>query len=273
MFLVESLKCLGLNDKEAKVYIALLQSGQATAYGLAIRSGLKKPTTYVILDQLIEKGFAYKVPRAKKQYYVAESPEKCFSLAKEKLILAQDAVPRLMDIHKRKETKAKVSYYQGIRGSEEMYNKMFKKMNEIPRDERELVGFYAKENDIDTQLQNHFERINETIKAVGIKRKSLTVYHASIINKYLDEDFLKDQLVEIKALSEKVYSSNVSIEAYGNYVQLFSHHNLQAILIEDEDAAKAVRQIFEMVWALVEKDREKYLKFSSLDENKQTTIK
>ena len=55
MELKEALQTIGLNEKECAVYLALLQLGRASAYSVAQKSGLKKPTTYVILDELIEK--------------------------------------------------------------------------------------------------------------------------------------------------------------------------------------------------------------------------
>jgi sugar-specific transcriptional regulator TrmB len=65
MDLIQSLKNLGLNEKEAKVYVALLQCPGATAYLIARHSGLKRPTTYVVLEDLIDKGVVTKIPRAK----------------------------------------------------------------------------------------------------------------------------------------------------------------------------------------------------------------
>ena len=68
MDMKQALKTIGLSDKESAVYMALLQLGQATAYAVAVKSGLKKPTTYIILDELIEKGLVLKVPQMKTQH-------------------------------------------------------------------------------------------------------------------------------------------------------------------------------------------------------------
>ena len=61
MYLTPFLKNLGLNDKEANIYLALLQLGKSTATKIAKKSGLKRPTTYVIIEQLIDKGFVQKL--------------------------------------------------------------------------------------------------------------------------------------------------------------------------------------------------------------------
>ena len=43
---IEALKNLGLNEKEAKVYLALLQTGKSKAYVVSKYSGLKKTTNF-----------------------------------------------------------------------------------------------------------------------------------------------------------------------------------------------------------------------------------
>jgi HTH-type transcriptional regulator, sugar sensing transcriptional regulator len=265
MNLIESLKNLGLNEKEAKVYLALLQLGKTTAYSVAVRSGLKKPTTYVILKQLIEKGFAYNVPRAKKQQFMAISPDECVAIAKEKIKLSEQDLPELLALKKKRELRANVAYFEGVRGAEEMYKNLFKTMKRKVRNRRGLVGFYAKGSGISKDLESAFSNINEECHRLGIKRRAITAYHPYIIKNYLREDVMKRYNIVQKALSEEKYSSDISIETYDNYVQILSQKHLQAILIEDSDIAGAIRQIFEMVWELVEKDRENYLKFSSLD--------
>ena len=58
MDLVKALKNIGLNEKEARIYISLLQIGKTTAYQVSRHSGLKKPTVYVILEELIDKDTA-----------------------------------------------------------------------------------------------------------------------------------------------------------------------------------------------------------------------
>ena len=74
----DALKNLGLNDKEARAYAALLELGQTTAYAVAERSGLKRPTVYVVLDELRQKGLVLKIPHVKKQLWSAKSPHQIF---------------------------------------------------------------------------------------------------------------------------------------------------------------------------------------------------
>src|SRR3989344_8552837 len=52
----ETLKELGLSDKEAKVYLAMIELGSAPVSAIAKQAKIKRPTTYVVLDMLSEKG-------------------------------------------------------------------------------------------------------------------------------------------------------------------------------------------------------------------------
>jgi HTH-type transcriptional regulator, sugar sensing transcriptional regulator len=265
MNLVESLKNLGLNEKEAKVYLALLQLGKSTAYNVATRSGLKKPTTYVILGQLVDKGFAVNIPRAKKQLFVAVSPDECMALVKEKIKLSEQDLPELLALKKKQEHRVNVAYFEGLPGIRESYKKLVRTMRDIPIEKRELVGFYAKRDRLDDDLERYFDELNAEMSQKNIKRRVVTTHAPLIAEKYLNQALLEKYKMKMKSLAEDKYSSYISIEAYDRYVHILSQRNLQSIIIEDADIADVLRQIFEMVWNLVEKDRENYLKFSSVD--------
>ena len=264
MNLVEALKNLGLNEKEARIYLALLQLGKSTAYNIATRSGLKKPTTYVILQQLIEKGFVINVPRAKKQLFIAESPDECITIAKEKLKMTERELPELMAIKKKREQRFNVAYFEGLAGIREAHNKLIKIMKAKPEGKRRYIGFYAKTENLDSDFEKFSDELGKSYVKYNIKRRAITAYNNLIAQKYLSA-ISKFGISDIKAVNEKKYSSYISIEAYDNFVQIISQRNLQAIVIEDRDVADAVRQIFEMAWELVDKDEENYLKFSSVD--------
>ena len=56
------LSSIGLQQKEAKVYLALLELEQGTVSKIAKLSGLKRPTIYLILDDLIKNGYVTELP-------------------------------------------------------------------------------------------------------------------------------------------------------------------------------------------------------------------
>jgi HTH-type transcriptional regulator, sugar sensing transcriptional regulator len=247
MDLINSLTNLGLSEKEAKVYLALLSFDKATAYAVAIRSGLKKPTTYVVLENLVARGFALKIPQKDKHYFIAKSPRECLALAKEKLSEAEEVLPELLAIQKKGEHKASVSYYEGFEGVKEMYNRLLKNMKNKPLTERSFSAFYAHQKHTPEFLQKYWLTLNEEYVKIGLRRKAVTTLHPSIKN-YLKKEVQERLGMDLRALPENDYSSNISIEVYDDFTQIISHRYLQGILIENPDIASVMKQIFNLVW-------------------------
>jgi HTH-type transcriptional regulator, sugar sensing transcriptional regulator len=245
MDMIESLKSFGLNEKEAKVYLALLQLGKTTAYAVSTRSGLKKPTTYVILDQLIKKGFAFQIPRERKHLFFAESPDKCFALAREKLSLAQESLPELMAAKKGNAEKVNISHFEGIDGIKEIFNKLIDNLKKNPEQERGIVGFYAHTKDTPEELKKYWLELANEFRQNKITRKGLTPRDESL-QWYFEN--AKEYGIDLMGLPVEKYNSNVSFEIYDKYVQIISHRYLQGTLIENRDVADALRQIFEIMW-------------------------
>ncbi len=252
MNIIQSLKNLGLSEKEAKVYTALLQTNKATAYEVAKYSGLKKPTTYVILDELVDKGIAMKIPRVKTMHYSAISPEDLFAMTKSRIKTAEEVLPELKAISKgRAIKKVRVAYYEGLDGVKEMYRKLHK---EMPG--KNYVGFFAHGKNTPEELNELFAKINEKHRKLRIGRKAITVDDKSL-NKYFSKDFMYKHNIEIKKLPISKYDSNISIEIYKSYTQIFSHRYLQGIVIDNPDIAKTMKQIFKIVWEGTENKKKK----------------
>jgi HTH-type transcriptional regulator, sugar sensing transcriptional regulator len=244
MDLVNSLKNLGLNEKEAKIYLALLQMGESTAYTVAKHSGLKKPNTYVILENLIGRGIVHKVPRTNTKEFVAIAPDELIAVIKSKVESAEkDALPELKAISKGKEYKVNVSYYEGLDGVKEMYNKLIKEAKG-----REIKGFYAHQRDTVPELEKYFwEELNPRLAKNNIKRKAITTSDPSV-EKYFTGEIMNKWNLKAKALDPKKYNSNISIEIYKNKTMILSQRYLQGVIIDNPDVANVMKQIFNLVW-------------------------
>ena len=200
--LTEALINLGLNEKEAKAYLALLPLSNATAYMVATKSGLKKPTAHVILDSLVSKGFALKIPYDKKHCFIAKSPRECLALAKEKISTVEDALPKLLAIQKSNEEKPSISYYEGLDGIKQMYSRLIKTMKNKPFGSRSFVAFFAHQKDTPDYLQKYWLKSNEELSALNIRRQALTTHHKSI-EKYLKKDFMEEFRYKLKSFARK----------------------------------------------------------------------
>src|SRR3989344_2830585 len=65
------LQAYGLDDKEIKIYLILVQKKELNAYVLAKKEGIHRSTTYNVLERLISKGFVSKIEKEKTTFYSA----------------------------------------------------------------------------------------------------------------------------------------------------------------------------------------------------------
>lgn len=70
------LQQFGFSDKEAKVYLALLEIGSAVASDIAKKSDIKRSTVYIILDTLAQRGLVSVTERQGVTLYNSTPPER-----------------------------------------------------------------------------------------------------------------------------------------------------------------------------------------------------
>jgi sugar-specific transcriptional regulator TrmB len=243
MDISESLATLGLNEKQSAIYVALLQLGRGSAYSIADKAGIKRPTAYVILGELIEKGLVSQVPRARKKLYVAVSPEQAFASADERLTLAKQKLPELLAMTKGADSKVSVLFFEGLKG--------IKQVMEYKRDEdkgKEFVGFYATSANLPKGLTEYFDEWNEKNRRRKITMRGIVPDHDSL-EQYRENDVRHGRKMKVVPHSE--LSSEVAIDISERIVRIHDYKNLQGIAIENADVAKTLREVFEMLWSRI----------------------
>ena len=245
MDIIQGLENLGLNEKQAKIYIALLQLGQTSAYVAAGKAGLKKPTTYVILGELMEKGLVAKVPRSRKQLFIAKRPEEFFASAEERLNSAKSILPDLLSMIKGSQNKVRTLYYEGLTGVREA---LWYRLPEMLG--QELVGFYATVEHASTELEALFSEWHVATKKYALTIRGIAPQHPSL-KRYREEVDTKYGYI-FRNISAEQYSATISIDASDTFVRIVAFRELQAVVIDNPDVARTVRQIFELVWVGLE---------------------
>ncbi len=80
MDIQEFLRQLGLEKKEAVVYLAALEVGESALTPVASRAGLPAMTTKYILEKLHDKGFVTAVKKNARYLYIPQSPAQLLSV-------------------------------------------------------------------------------------------------------------------------------------------------------------------------------------------------
>jgi len=104
---------LGLTDKEAKTYLAILELGSSTIKPIADKAGLKRTSIYNFIDHLIELGLVTRTTPSGTAYYQAISPQRLLELQKERLNKLEQQLPEFMGLFNTLGAKPRISYYEG----------------------------------------------------------------------------------------------------------------------------------------------------------------
>lgn len=238
MALEPILEEMGLTAKEAAVYLAALELGQAPVLRIAQKAGIKRPTAYVTLKTLQEKGLIEVIPKGTTTFYQAVEPEKILGDFEEKVRGFKDALPELLSLVNVAPHKPRVRFYEGKKAILGLYEKEIFSAGEI-------IGVVSMK-DVRSMISRDEELgLLRLMKANGVHLRDL-LEDSPEAREYLQE---KNRLGlgETKFLPKNM-QFNVDLLVYGNTVAMISPQNKMAVLIEDAAIAGAQRQFLELLW-------------------------
>lgn len=232
---------MGLNEKEASVYLALLELGTATVESIAKKAGTKRPTTYLILDSLKQSGLVNTAPRAKKALYTAESPEKLLSDLNKKEELLKRFMPNLLALHNTKKEKPRVLLYEGKEAMIELYEKILNSKE---------IDWFATVRDFVNLHPGYSERlVQRTLEKKTKVREILTQHkvdlefaNAITHSEYYQHKFTKPGKEFLT--DNGLFDGNVAFFSYQPY--------LYAVAIQSQTIYASLRVLFDLAWQSAE---------------------
>ena len=182
--LFQQIKGLGLQDNEAKIYLALLELGQGTVTQISQRAKLNRTTGYDVLERLGIYGLVHRSMSGKgKRVYAAESPTRLKQFLKQKkkqieknLEEIDSVLPDLQSLHKT-QLKPIIKFAEGQKAMEELYLNMLDSKSAV-YSILNLEGFADNFDEMGrSQSEERFKRgINQ--KVISLKSKdALTWYN------------------------------------------------------------------------------------------------
>ncbi len=236
---INALIALGLSDKEAKIYVTLYKLGKATAYQVAKEAGIKRPTVYVLMEELRKKGLALIVPHEKNQVFIAKNPREFmyeYQIEQNKNI--QDVLTSL-PLMVRNKTETEIINFKG-EGT--LVHGLLYGLHKCK--EKQIYAFYAsvpKNAKVHPAYLEHKREIHR----LGFKLKCIIpVDSDDRLFREGDTEFGFD----IKKIKSTVFSPHVSIEVCDTLVKYIFHSKREIVVMEDKNLADFYKQIFMIVW-------------------------
>lgn len=239
--LQQDLEQIGLSEKEAKVYLAALELGQAPVQDISKKSGVNRATTYVILESLMKKGIITTTEVGKKRLFVAEAPQSLHRVLEEQKTELERRGEQLQGMMKELESvynlhpnKPVVRFYEGKEGLKTILEERLK---DKPKEVR--VFFPADE------LADLFTE--DEIKEYRQKRlKQDTAYKGIVSMKNVNSDF--EYAGELKKVSAEKFPFESDIAVYGDKVSFSNlRGNQGGVVIENKAVADTMKAIFDLL--------------------------
>ncbi|OQA03820.1 MAG: Sugar-specific transcriptional regulator TrmB [bacterium ADurb.Bin400] len=248
--LIELLEEFNLDNDEAKIYLALLELGNATVAEIAQKSGVKRTSIYFMLDKLKKVGLVYQTNIDTKSFYTAEKPEKLLEQYKEKIKKLHSSLDELNALSHKGAKKPKVLFFDSEEGFRRIWQTLFDSgENEylIITDPREMLHFVRK-NYITGKI------IRKKIK-LGISSRQL-VTHSEYAKEIVAKDKHENRVSKILPQSYRVRYTTI---IFGDRVALISPFTENIIMLFESPAfAQSERAKFDIIWELLPAYRRKH---------------
>jgi HTH-type transcriptional regulator, sugar sensing transcriptional regulator len=102
--MIEELERIGFDEKEAKIYLALLEIGKGTANQIMQNTNIERRTIYDVLERLIQKGFASYYKEDKTTTYVPTDPKIILQTLEDKKSGFEKIIPSLTQLKEKNDT-------------------------------------------------------------------------------------------------------------------------------------------------------------------------
>jgi len=251
---IKILRKLGLNKKEAKIYLSLIKSGPGSVQDISRSTSINRSTIYQRLENLKGKGLVIFEKGEKGIIIRAIHPSKIEEVIKKKVTKAKklqneykDILPNLLSLFQPETAEAKFMHFEGVKGLRRMIYDF-----EMEAQDKNLYGY-------------------TTIKITNILgNKFIKKYHKKFFEKeYIDhfiisdneenEDYIRNvtnsklfkrKRIIVKTLPKDIFNPSVSVSIYDDKyaISLMKEGIPFGVIIQNAEIADHQMEVFRILW-------------------------
>ena len=253
MITSSQLRELGLSENEAKVYLAMLELGPATVLEIAAKALMNRPTVYVQIESLKQRGLVSTQSKGKKQIFIAESPsqlesmlereQKNLEVKKEEL---SRMLPDLTTMFNLSDQKPQVRYFEGKAGLEKMRDEFLKTKEKI------IYGISS----ID-QVRSVFPVNTVNIKNYSDRRVEKGIRVMAVYSHKGEPVYTKEEnesrLRQVRYIDSDKMKFDADITIFDDSMAIaFLGGSLFGVIISQKEIAESFKNLFKFLWSVAE---------------------
>lgn len=241
----ELLTELNLSDREATLYLALLETGQGTPTTLSQKTGLKRPTVYLDLESLRRKKLVGLSFKGKRTVYVPETPNRLRTNIDEQKKILDMLLPSLTAMEK-KGDKPQVRFFDDRK---DIYRMWTHEIWTYP--ENHFITHLDLLGKAFPQLINDYEKLVRSESAEKTVRELYTATPEDIaLAKKLQRENHQIRIMP------KGTDFELDISIWKDGVALFSSKDIYMLVISGEAIVKSFMTLFQTIWASAKRPEE-----------------
>lgn len=239
----KTLQDLGLSEKEAQIYLALLEVENDSIIDISKKTAINRTTIYPVIEGLLKKGLASEIRVGKKVFYQAESPERLETyverqklLFEEKARIIKDIIPQLKATQRDSGERPLIKMYEGHDGIVSSIEDFYTNIHESET----LYNIYPRDSVEELFSESDRRRIYN-------KRKKLNVPTRSIYT--FSKKELEDTEGDVRLrLDHEKYNIACDISIAGDETRISTLKNyLSSFLIKNQDIADTLKSIIRYI--------------------------
>lgn len=236
---------LRLSEQDMQVYIALLELEAVSIRKIADKTGINRGTVYEILKRLVEEGLVSTRTTGKREYFVAESPERLFDMIRDKrksLLeaqkIAEAVVPALLAKSARPEGRPVVRYYEDDEGVVAILRDVLQTCRKM--DEPKYYAYSSRP--LRQYIYRKFPKFTERRITEGIAVNVIAVGEGGDPAPVSERKWLPEVRSGISSYT-LIYGNKVA------HISISSDFTPYGVVIEDAGTASMQKLLFEQLWA------------------------
>jgi len=229
---------IGLNDKELKIYIVLIERGPLLIAQIAKHTGIYRPAIYQNLPNLMSKGLVTVSAKGKQKFYVAEEPEKLKNLVSELTNELEDIIPELRASYHAKEKKPLVKFLEGKDAITFVLNDL---VTSLKKDD--VFYRYSSAKDAvknEKYLPKNYRAIRD--------QKQLQRFVIANENTMVGKKSRLERAVKFISKNYGLFDYDITQIIYGDKVAFLDYNTETAFIIENSIIAEFQKKIFKLLY-------------------------
>lgn len=238
--MIGSLEKLGLHCLEAKLYVVLLSSDSLTISEAARAAGIKRTTTYSVVDALARRGLVAYETRGSRRRVRALSPEQINEMIEQQRQTSATLVPELLSIFRERSESVAIRTYEGLSAIKRVYEELLPVLRKD--DDYLVIGNQAQWLSLD---QDYFHDFTVRRGKLPIRIRMILV-DSEVAKKIQCVQHLYNE--EIRLLPSGV-SFHTNFVIVPNRVVIHELHPPgNALVIDNKGVVKTLSELFNLLW-------------------------